>query len=184
MMMPRMSRMSRMLGKVFAFVQDNPGKVNLLLFAGVALHILLDLFVPRFPHIWYGLESTQADQQADIYLAVLNVSALTAGFAGVVVVFGLSTQPSAFRSLRIKAGASLERNWMSVSNSGFVSAGLALGAVLTLYSSLNWVSVWFFELSILVCLNGIARLLWLLRSLITIVHNDDIRVQQDEDEIK
>lgn len=177
-------RMPRTLGKVLAFVQDNPGKVNLLLFVGVVLHVGLDLFIPGFPHIWNGLESTQSDQQAGIYLAVLNVSALTAGFAGVVVVFGLSTQPRAFRSLRIKAGASLERNWMSVSNSGFVSAGLALVAVLTLYSSLNWISVWFFELSILVCLNGVARLLWLLRNLITIVHKDDIQIQQDEEEIR
>lgn len=165
-----------------AFIKDDPGKVNLALCVIVLLHWLLDA-LPDFPHIWHGLIEASVDQQSSIFLAILSVSAMVAGFAGVVVVFGLSTV-DILRKLRASAGKALTRNWISVSNAGFLGTGLALIAVLVLYSPLKHAAVWFFELAILICLNGILRLLWLLKSLIKLVQADDIKKEQEEDEIK
>lgn len=171
------------IGYCSAFVKDHPGEVNLGLLLIVAVHFALDK-IAGFPHIWAMLQSAPLGEQVSIYLAVLSVSAVVAGFAGVVVVFGLSSQPQAFRRLRAQAGSALTRNWISVSNSGFISSGLALISVLVLYSAWKPIAVWFFELAILVCCNGVLRLLWLLKSLIRIVQADDIRLTQQEGEKK
>jgi hypothetical protein len=166
-----------------AFVKDNPGKVSLGWCVIVFAHFLLDR-IREFPHVWNQLIAASISEQVSIYLSVLSVSALVAGFAGVVVVFGLSSQPEAFRKLRVKAGTALTHNWVSVSNSGFIGSGLALLSVLLLYSPWRSSAVWFFELAILFYLSGILRLLWLLRSLISIVQADDVSSAQADDEIR
>lgn len=52
------------------------------------------------------------NESTDLYLAMLSAASLQAGFAGVVVVFGLSAQPKAFKNLRIAAGNALVDNWV------------------------------------------------------------------------
>lgn len=166
-----------------ALVKDNPGKVSLWLCLIVIAHFLLD-HMRKFPHVWDQLIAAPIGDQVPIYLSVLRASTLIAVFAGVLVMFCLSSQPKAFRRLRVKAGTALTNNWVSVSNSGFIGSGAALLSVLLLYSPWKPLSTWFFELAILFCLSGILRLLWLLRSLISIVQADDIRSAQDDDEIR
>jgi hypothetical protein len=164
------------LGKV----KDHPAYITVsILFLWFA-HVMLTLF-GVIPDIWQQLRASK--ESIDLYIAMLSVSALQASFAGVIVVFGLSTQPQAFRELRIHAGKSLIENWMSISYSGFVSAGLSLIASVMNLLELSHYAPWFFELSVLFCVHGVIRLLWLLKDLIEVVKNDDIRVAQKENDI-
>ncbi|WP_236837960.1 hypothetical protein, partial [Bifidobacterium longum] len=96
----------------------------------------------------------------------------------VVVVFGLSTQPSAFVVLRREAGKALVDNWLSISYSGFLSAGFSLIALLMLHMGVPKLSPWFFEYAVLICVHGIIRLLWLLKKLIQVIAKVDIAEQK------
>lgn len=75
--------------------------------------------------------------------------------------------------MRIAAGDALVDNWMSISYSGFLSAGCALFASLSSMMADAWLAPWFFEASILFCIHGVLRLLWLLKQLIKVVRDVD-----------
>jgi hypothetical protein len=160
------------------FLKDHPGFTNSLITVLVAAHAALT-YRGYCPDIWHGSGVNHA-RLFDIYVAMLTVAALQASFAGIIVIFGLSTQPSAFRQLRIKAGGELVNNWLSISNSGFISAAFALTASLTQLLADSWIAPWLFELSVCICVHGILRLLWLLKCLIGIVQKDDVHKAQEE----
>lgn len=133
--------------RCIAFVKDNPGKVNLGLCVIVFVHFLLDR-VNVFPHVWGQLDEAPIDERVSVYLAEFSVSASVACFTGIVVVFGLSSQPEAFRQLRVKVAPALTRNWLSLRSSGFVSAAFAmLACLMSLMGAAEW-APWFFELSV------------------------------------
>ena len=148
---------------VVGMLKDKPIAANLLLLVVVAAQYYV------FPYSWNPLLADFDDQMSDlttIYSTVLSVAAIQSAFAGVVVVFGLSTQPSAFVVLRREAGKALVDNWLSISYSGFLSAGFSLVALLMLHMGVPRLSPWFFEYAVLICVHGIVRLLWLLKKLI------------------
>jgi hypothetical protein len=142
----------------------------------VLVHYSLTTF-KKIPNIWKEI-IVEPDKSLDVYIAMLTVAALQASFAGVIVVFGLSTQPSAFRQLRIQAGNELVNNWLSISYSGFISAAMALIATLAQLMGGSEYAPWFFEISVFFCAHGIIRLLWLLKCLIGIVQKDDVHEAQ------
>jgi hypothetical protein len=161
---------------ITGYLKDHPTFTNFLLVIIVFLHSVVTYF-KWIPNIWEGLIA-QPDKSSNVYIAMLTVAALQASFAGVIVVFGLSTQPSAFRQLRIKAGNELVNNWLSISYSGFISAALALVASLVQLTGGAAFAPWFFETSVIFCAHGIVRLLWLLKCLIGIVQRDDVHEAQ------
>lgn len=164
----------RLIGKL----KDKPSLVTYLIIIVVGLQAVLVKF--GVPNVLLPLQG--ADGVNDLYLAMLSVAALQASFAGVVVVFGLSTQPQAFRNLRVKAGSALVDNWMSISYSGFLSAGCALVSALTNMMKCEQLAPWFFEVSVLFCVHGVVRLLWLLKQLIKVVRDVDSKEAQKESE--
>lgn len=164
----------RLIGKL----KDRPSLVTYLIIIVVGLQAVLVKF--GVPNVLLPLQG--ADDVNDLYLAMLSVAALQASFAGVVVVFGLSTQPQAFRNLRVKAGSALVDNWMSISYSGFLSAGCALIAALANMMKYGQLAPWFFEVSVLFCVHGVVRLLWLLKQLIKVVRDVDSKEAQKESE--
>lgn len=165
--------------KAIGLLKDMPSLVTGLVVGIIVVQVVL----VRTGVIPYWLEGLRKSNEAnDLYLAMLSAAALQAGFAGVVVVFGLSSQPRAFRSLRNSAGQSLVNNWMSISYSGFLSAGCALTAALINTLGDKWFSPWFFEASILFCAHGVIRLLWLFKQLIGIVGDVDSKEAQKENE--
>lgn len=161
-------------------LKDRPIVVNAI--------VLLLLIVQYFfcPNTWDALlgdlDKTTSDLTT-IYSTVLSVAAIQSAFAGVIVVFGLSTQPSAFVVLRRKAGKALVDNWLSISYSGFLSAGSSLVALLTLHMGAAKLSPWFFEYAVLVCIHGIIRLLWLLKKLIEVIATVDLAEQKKHLEV-
>lgn len=165
--------------KIIGLLKDWPSLATGLIIGILALQVVL----VREGVIPYWLEGLCKSNEAnDLYLAMLGAAALQASFAGVVVVFGLSAQPRAFRSLRNAAGRLLVNNWMSISYSGFLSAGCALAATLINMLGDKWFSPWFFEASVLFCTHGVIRLLWLFKQLIRVVGDVDSEELQKESE--
>jgi hypothetical protein len=159
--------------------KDHPTSVTIFIILLVLAHAISTAL--GLPNCWQSIISMK-DPPMDLYVAMLSVSALQASFAGVIVVFGLSTQPQAFRDLRVRAGKALVDNWMSISYSGFLSAACALIASLMALMGGGSFAPWAFELSVLFCVHGIIRLLWLLKDLIQVVRNDDARMEQESNE--
>lgn len=126
--------------KIIGLLKDWTSLATGLIIGILALQVVL----VREGVILYWLEGLCKSNDAnDLYLAMLGAAASQASSAGVVVVFGLSAQPQAFRSLRNAAGRLLVNNWMSISYSGFLSAGCALAATLINMLGDKWFSPWF-----------------------------------------
>ena len=140
----------------------------------VGLHFVAS-WLDWIPNVWTALSdpSKQGAAQA-IYLGMLGPAAIVAGFAGVVVVFGLTATSDRFRAFRANAGDSLRRTWVSSSLSGFEAVGLAVVAALLSVSALPLLAAYVFEASLLILLHGSLRLVWILAQMIGIVRADDV----------
>ena len=169
--------MKKAVSALLGVLKDKPIVANLLLL----VIMMIQYYVA--PRSWDLLlediyENTLSDLTT-IYSTVLSVAAIQSALAGVVV-FGLSTQPSAFVVLRREAGKALVDNWLSISYSGFLSAGFSLIALLMLHMGVPKLSPWFFEYAVLICVHGIIRLLWLLKKLIQVIAKVDIAEQKKQ----
>jgi hypothetical protein len=157
--------------KLVGLIQDRPLVVTLSAFGLVLLHLALAC-LGIISNPWQALQDA-ADSGIAIYLGAASAAAIVAGFAGVVVVFGLTANSSRFRELRLKSGESLNKNWTSASVSGFAAAGLSLFAAILAGLQFQAASPWIFEWSILLLVHGTLRIIWLLRSLMKVVASDD-----------
>ncbi|MGO3763515.1 hypothetical protein [Glutamicibacter arilaitensis] len=157
--------------RLVAVVQDRPWIITLITFLLVIVHFLLVHF-----KIWADSWATllaSPDRGMAIYLGAASASAIVAGFAGVVVVFGLTATGEKFRNLRLDAGQSLGSNWTSSSVSGFSAAGVALMAAIATATGQFFWAPWLLEWSLLLLLHGTIRIIWLLRILMGIVAAQD-----------
>lgn len=157
---------SRVTGRI----QDKPRIVTSFLVVIVVTHVLLT-YTSVIDNTWEIF--LRHPNRIDVYLAAGAVAAIVAGFAGVVVTFGLTAQGSRFRILRATAGKSLGDNWTSTSISGFVAAGLGLLAAILDAGGASHASPWLFELALLILMHGTFRIIWLLRELANITGKDD-----------
>lgn len=167
---------------IVAITQDRPWLITLLTFLFVAIHLILVHF-KIWPDTWAPLLSS-ADKGISIYLGAASSAAIVAGFAGVVVVFGLTASGEKFRYLRLEAGKSLGSNWTSSSVSGFSAAGISLAAALSTATGLFFWSPWLLEWSLLLLLHGTVRIIWLLRVLMRIVAAQDAADIRDANTVK
>lgn len=152
--------------------QDHPWSVNIALVVLVALHAVPSM-LGVIPNVWSALADADAAVATSVYLGFLGAASIVAGFAGVVVIFGLSGESAKFRQFRLVGGLALSRNWISTIASGFLAAGLALVAALLALSGAGAFSPWFFELGILFLIHGSVRLIWLMKGLVHAVAADD-----------
>lgn len=152
-------------------LQERPGRLNLRLVLLVIAHAVFTA-AGYVPPVWAGL-LVNVELARSIYTSVTSAGALLAGFAGVVVVFGLTSNSARFRRFRKLAGASLKRNWSSVSASGFWAMGLGFLALLMSSGNLDRIAVWVLELALLFLAHSSARLVWILNVLVQIVSKDD-----------
>lgn len=162
-------------GEAKAALQDRPRRVTLTLIVLVALHAVLSHFYPVVDP-WGSLRATTDEalqNTVTIYLALSGASAIAAGFAGVVIVFGLGSTSQKFLTFRTKAGASLRSNWTSVIGSSFAAAGASLIAALLAVSGHLAAAAWAFELGVVLVVHPIVRMVWLLWILMGVVQADD-----------
>lgn len=169
--------MKRIFGRLTGYLQDHPIIVSALAILLVGAHILFVL-TELIGNTWEPL-TISSDKGIAIYLGAASAASIVAGFAGVVVVFGLTASGDRFRQLRIQGSRSLARNWTSASVSGFTAAGISLGAAVLAGIGMEVVSPWLFEWSMLLLLHGTIRIIWLLRSLMKVVQAEDFSADRE-----
>ncbi|MDY7542586.1 MULTISPECIES: hypothetical protein [unclassified Cryobacterium] len=160
--------------RTLAFIRDQPFWVELALAAFVSVHFFLTV-LNWIPNIGLGLinNADQGQVQA-LYLALLGPAAIVAGFAGVVVVFGLSASSPRFEKFRADAGPALPRTWVASTLSGFEAGAFCVLAAMFNVVGMPWISPSLFALALLVLSHGALRLIWVLSEMIRIVRADDI----------
>ncbi len=159
------------LSSVGGWLGDHPTRTNLILFGIAAVHTVALLIWPSLD-VWTGLLSDSQSPET-LALALVTAGALLAGFAGVVVIFGLQNNSERFRKLRRQGGGELKQNWSSMSAAGFWTMGLAIVSALGYMAESAIVGGQFLELSLLVLAHGSIRLIWVLQQLIGVVSTED-----------
>jgi hypothetical protein len=159
-----------------AFVREQPFWVDFIALVLVCAHATLTA-LGWIPNVWAVLQGAgRVEGAQSLYLGMLGPAAIVAGFAGVVVVFGLSAGSSRFTRFRARAGNSLKRTWVASTLAGFEAAGLCTAAtVINWMDTVQWVAPFTFELALWLMLHGSGRLVWILSEMIGITRADDIR---------
>lgn len=162
------------MGVVKGFLRGQPFWIDGTIVVLVAVHFAAT-WLDWIPNVWVAFRdaTNQAAAQA-IYLGTLGPAAIVAGFAGVVVVFGLTAPSDRFKAFRANAGRSLRRTWVASTLSGFEAVALSLGAAMLSVAGLTLLAPFAFEASCLLLLHGALRLIWILAQMIGIVRADDI----------
>lgn len=162
------------MGIVKGFLRGQPFWIDAAILFLVTVHFVAT-WLDRVPNVWVAFRepSNQGAAQA-IYLGTLGPAAIVAGFAGVVVVFGLTASSERFKAFRASAGKSLRRTWVASTLSGFEAVALSLGAAMLSVAGLTLIAPFAFEASCLLMLHGSLRLLWILSQMIGIVRADDV----------
>ncbi|MCR6706573.1 MAG: hypothetical protein NVV66_18420 [Cellulomonas sp.] len=154
------------------WIQDHPFVVTTVVLAAVVAHAVAAAFWSPLD-IWHPLVEMEPDGVGVLYLGLAGLSAAIAGFAGVIVIFGLEGHSRKFLTFRVAAGNSLRANWMSVVLSSFASAAIALVATVLAFLGRGTIGPWLFELSAFLIFHSAARLTWLLSALMRVVASED-----------
>ena len=151
------------------FLKDHPRVVNTaLLVLGVAAAFVSSRVAPK-----QALDALSASGFS-LSLGVLSLGGVMAGFAGVIVVFGLQASAPVFVKFRVQGGKSLGRDWISIVSTSFYCAFASLGAaILFCLAAGNWITMALLWISILLSLHSALRLIWMLKILIAAVAIDD-----------
>lgn len=154
-----------------ALIQDRPFVVTLIAAVLVGLHCLLT-GINVIPNVWLEILSDRTNL-VTLSVGLASGGAILAGFAGVIVIHGLSASSPRFRVYRLTAGKHLHANWASISSAGFISSGISMASALFAMTQFVWWSPWMLELAALLALHGVLRLLWLLRTFFNLQADDD-----------
>lgn len=160
--------------RLTGFLRGQPFWIDVAIVVLVGLH-LYATWREWLPNVWEALADAKDQGQVQaIYLSMLGPAAIVSGFAGVVVVFGITATSDRFKQFRAQAGRSLRRTWVSSSLSGFEAVAFAVAAALLSLSGLPFAAPFAFEASLLLLLHGALRLVWILAQMIGIVRADDV----------
>lgn len=94
-------------------VQDHPLYVSLSILAAVAAQAALT-WMGQLPNLWAGTLAQEDSVTVTLFLGTAAAAAILAGFAGVVVVFGLTAdgdRPSGWRRGRASGATGLRHRW-------------------------------------------------------------------------
>lgn len=160
-------------------LQDHPLAISLLSVVIVSAHTVLAL-TGRVPNVWEGVLAKDPSVGVTLFLGTAAAAAILAGFAGVVVVFGLTAEGERFRVFRIASGARLRSNWTSTSLAGFAAAGLSLASAICIVNGPVFIAPWIFELSLFLMAHGALRTIWILRELVTVVRTEDLQWSKEK----
>lgn len=157
--------------KVVACLQDRPFIITVAAFVLTCIHyVLTDFWI--LPRIWDELP-----KDTEVFVTLLTGlgtgAAILAGFAGVLVIHGLTAHGPKFRMYRLKASKTLHANWASISGAGFTAFGVSFVAAILAATSLDWAAPWLMEFAILLTVHGVIRLLWMLKTIFKIQYEED-----------
>lgn len=178
--------MRRIGARIVATAQDRPRAVTSLLLVGVATHAVVAIIWPAASP-WASYARPTPDDTgtiASVYLGLAGVAALAAGFAGVVIIFGLDTQSRRFLGFRHQSESSLRQNWTAVIGGSFWAAALGVAAGALVVGRGSVVAPWLFELGCLMAIHAAVRMVWLLRILMRLVAEEDREAVQISRQVK
>jgi len=169
------------------YLVDHPSVVTLVLVGLVLAHYLFATY------LWTEIQPLQFFNEVDsktvdgsianLSVSTAGVAAMVGGFAGVVVIFGLSSDDERFRKVRLKAATSLRRNWMSVVTTPLIAAFGALMSAAFASSGRTNVALWTLEICVLLAAHGATRLVIVLFELVKVVHASDDALQKKSDTV-
>jgi hypothetical protein len=170
-------------GKVRGWAEDYPARVNLALVLLVAAQAVSTLWTDALDLPSRIISHSSPEARSAFAVESAAVAGVVAGFAGVIVIFGLSTDTARFKLLRMKGAERLAANWTSIVSVSLLGAfGLVTAGALVMAGS-NWVALWTVEGALLITAHGALRLVWLLRSLASVVAAQDDDANNTEDEV-
>jgi hypothetical protein len=161
-----------------AIARDWPGIVSLILCAAVVIHMVGAKYA-NWPWMLKryindaGASTVDSSAAGAVYLGLSAVAAISAGFAGVIIVFGLTSGSDVFRKFRDASGERLSSNWTSVIASASLASGFSILAALAQLIDRPFVANMLFELGCLLLLHSAIRSVWVLRLLLRLVKVDD-----------
>jgi hypothetical protein len=131
------------------------------------------------PHLQIHVGAIDHGLVGEVYLGLAGVAAICGGFAGVIIVFGLTPSSDLFRKFRLDAGERMVANWISVITNSFLAA--AVGIVAGTLESLTFhaIGAFVFVAGGLLLAHSSIRSIWILHKLLTLVRNDDAKTQQE-----
>lgn len=158
---------------------DNPARVNAGIIGVVGVLGLSSTWGGVFPSALIGpFTDTQIQVLGTVFLASAGISAMLAGFGGVIVTYGLMSAGTRFKRLRHAGGQQLVRNWTSIITTGLVAALFAGASALALVFGHNDWAWALFAVSVLLNTHCSFRQVYLLRGLA-----DVTRAQDSEDNV-
>lgn len=161
--------MKRVVKRLLAAYEDRPYRITALLIAAWVLYGVV-LLTPQ-AHFPRAVHSTSL---ADLYIGAASVSALVAGFAGVVVTFIYSAGGDRFRRFRVAAMPGLGSNWRTAILSSFAGATASFAAALVdvfIRGDIGW---WVFTLGALLTCDAMARVIRQFFVMLRLVTADDV----------
>lgn len=161
--------------RVRAILEDRPFFITLMMLLAIIVHaIVAELYDIPSP-VECLLKEMGDEKGVSVVLGLSAVAAIAAGFAGAIIVFGISGDSKIMRRFRLKTAHALRANWVSVIGSSFLSA------VLSLIAS-SFIAVHWFELAapivafgFLLLIHSLIRMMWLFGVLLNLVATQDHR---------
>jgi hypothetical protein len=164
--------------RIGAILRDWPGVTTGCLAGIVVVHSLVAKYA-NWPWMLKsyitetGASAVDSQVASAVYLGLSAIAAISAGFAGVIIVFGLTSESKVFRDFRRASGERLSVNWTSVIASAFLSSASSLAAALAQLLDRPFVANMLFEFGCLLLLHSAVRSVWVLRLLLRLVSVDD-----------
>lgn len=159
-------------------VQDRPWSFNILLSVLVVLHSMAAWFL-GWANPWWSMQSDAAVAQSFSSL-LASASAVTAGFSGVVVMFGLQVNTPRIQRFRRRGGKALVANWTSATGLAFIALAASIAAFLSATWAFRFGVIFFSELALITLLHATCRVTWVFRVLIDGVSAEDQVAEREE----
>jgi hypothetical protein len=159
-------------------VEDNPTVITAVLVAVVAgwRICVWRRLVPSYIETF--LSKTDPTISVPIALGLASVAAIAAGFAGAIIVFGISSDSVIMQAFRKKTGNALRANWKSVIASSFASAVLGLFGATLIAAHWIWLAAPTLLLGVLLLLHSLTRMVWLFGVLLNLVATQDHQIDR------
>lgn len=162
------------INEIKRVARDWPGLITLALTGLVGVHALGAKYAGwpwmlRHYISESGISALDSGVVSAVYIGLSAIAAVSAGFAGVIIVFGLTSESDVFRQFRRTSGERLSANWTSVIASAFIASGLSIAASVAQLVERPFVANILFELGCLLLLHSAIRSVWVLRLLLKLI---------------
>ncbi|WP_341266924.1 hypothetical protein [Gordonia malaquae] len=115
-----------------------------------------------------------------VAVGIASTAAVVAGFAGVVVAYGMSSDRPVIIRFRYDVGPTLKKNWMSVIGGSFASAFGGLTGAALFAAALGAIGTWICIAASAVLLHSVGRCLFLFSLLLDVIAAGDERDRSTE----